>query len=399
MSVHSIGSFPLGPIVIGLCALALALVRIGGWVAVGAWLAPDVPDAATLPVSVIAGAAVTGACYAVCALWGRIDVALVVDGSIAAIAVGFNWRIVRAHGAALAAHARAMLSGGWAARSIVLVWATGAWLVATAPPRDADVLRYHLAHIRQIVLEGRWVRIADTAYALPFGWSLTYLPFEVLHLAIGPQMVNLVVWCITVLALHRELGDRDSPRLRLLTLVLACQPMVFKAATTAHADAYTMMLVSVVAIAVGRGPRLTSAAALVAGFTAWVGLQSRYQAFAIGAAATLLLIALAVTHAVRGRALIAAATGAGAGLLLAAPFYVVNRRWFGDPVWPLLVPSREGVATATDRVARLLAQRTLEPLAWHWLPSGLLRLASDVTVFPIPWIVLAAVIVGWRRPA
>ena len=54
------------------------------------------------------------------------------------------------------------------------------WLNAIVPPRDADVMRYHLAHVRQIARDGAWIAVPDFHYAIPFGWTLNFLPYEMM---------------------------------------------------------------------------------------------------------------------------------------------------------------------------------------------------------------------------
>jgi hypothetical protein len=386
----------LGPLGLGLAATVLAAARIVSWLAVGAWCALEDGDAAALPLAIVIGAAMTGTTYAVCAALGHIGLGLAFDGALAVVAVIGNRRRVSRFLREVAREAVALAGERPLARAACALWLAFAWLTATAPPRDADVLRYHLAHVRQIALEGQWTKIIDTAYAIPFGWSLTYLPFELLDVSIAAHMLNLALWVIIVLAVHQSLRGRDSAGLRWLLLALSCQPMIFKAATTAHADAYTMLVMTAVALLIGRSPPSLRSAALL-GFAAWIGAQSRYQAIGIGIAASLTLILLGMRGRVQPRAVLAAGAGAVVAAVLAAPFYIANLVWFGNPVWPLLV--RPGGSSAADRVALVLAQRASEPFALGWLPLGVYRLAIDVTVFPIPWLVAAAVIAGWCTPS
>ncbi len=376
-------------------ASVLAVVRVVTWVAVGGWVAPDEEAPIAVPLSIIIGSAVTACCYAVFALLGRLDLALAVDGAIAAAALLSNRRLIARRLRALYTEALDAVHGGRWARALAMGWLVLAWLAATAPPRDADVLRYHLAHIRQIALEGRWTRIVDTAYALPFGWSLTYLPFELLHVSVAAQLLNLMIWLVIVAVLCVALRGRVSLPLGLLTFGLACQPMVFKAVTTAHANVYVMLVMVVVAVLIDRAAGLTPRMAALLGFVAWIGAQSRYQAIGIGAAASLTVIVLAAKRAVGLRALAAATAGGLVAGLLAAPFYLMNLRWFGDPVWPLLVAGDSSAASSADRLANVFAQRTTAPLQLASLPRGLFQLGIDISVFPIPWVVAAAVVAGW----
>ena len=78
-----------------------------------------------------------------------------------------------------------------------------AWIYAIAPPRDGDVMRYHLAHIRQIASDGAWKSIADITYAFPFSWTLNYLPFELLGLPQTAQLTNLGLGVLVLVTLVR----------------------------------------------------------------------------------------------------------------------------------------------------------------------------------------------------
>ena len=388
---------PLLPLVIGLAATILALVRITTWIAVGAWVTTGEAEPVAVPLGLVVGAALTGCCYAIGAVAGRLGLALGIDAVLAAVACVCNRRPAVQQLRDVCRQAVDLARAGPWTRWLSLAWLMLAWLTATAPPRDADVLRYHLAHVRQIALEGRWTRIPDTAYALPFGWSLTYLPFEQLHLAVTAQILNLAVWVIVVLAVCQRVRARDSLALRLVLLALACQAMVFKAATTAHADAYLMLVMTVVALLLTpSGATLTLRSAALLGFAAWVGAQARYQALAIGLATSATILVSLRSGLVRPRAVLGVVGGAVAAAVLAAPFYLANLRWFGNPVWPLLASSHP--ASYADRIALVLAQRTSSPLALGWLPHGVYRLAIDITVFPIPWMVAAAVVAGWSTP-
>lgn len=112
------------------------------------------------------------------------------------------------------------------------------------------------------------------------------------------------------------------------------------------------------------------------------------------------MIGLVAKRAISPRVLAAATAGGLVAGLLAAPFYLSNLRWFGDPVWPLLVTGDPSAASAASRLANVFAQRTTAPLQLASLPRGLFQLGIDISVFPIPWIVAAAVVAGWyfQRP-
>lgn len=388
MEIHA--SRALG---VALLASVLAVARLVTWLGVGAWVTRQRRDPVAVPLGVVAGAAVTGSTYAVCALLHHLGVGMAVDGVVALIAVVANRNTLRWQLCELGEAGRAIARTGPGTTAAAFLWLLSAWLCAAAPPRDADVLRYHLAHVRQILIEGGWTRIPDTAYALPFGWSIGYLPFEYLHVATAAQMLNLGVWVVIALGLYRRLDAATSLLLRLVLLAVACQPLVFKSATTAHADMYVMLVMTVVGLLlIGREP-LTAQAAALLGFASWIGAQSRYQAIGIGLAVLVTAMIAMGRGEMRPRVVAALTGGAAVAVMLAAPFYLANLRWFGDPVWPFLTSAHGPLAT--DRVATLLARRTSAPLALAWVPLGLFRLAIDVTVFPLPWLAAAALAAGW----
>jgi hypothetical protein len=114
---------------------------------------------------------------------------------------------------------RELVSGRVLQFSLTLV-ALVLWMSAASPPRSADAMRYHLAHIRQIVGEGRWVAIADYHYALPFGWSLSYLPFEMIGLPQGAQMLGALLFAVVVASAVSILRSRGVPSAAIVAALL-----------------------------------------------------------------------------------------------------------------------------------------------------------------------------------
>jgi hypothetical protein len=132
------------------------------------------------------------------------------------------------------------------------------WAITIAPPRDADVMRYHLAHIRQILADGVWSSIPDYHYALPFGWSLNYLPFEYFHIPSGAHCLNLLLLLFTLPPLFRFLAAQsDRGVAGLVCALLVYQPSVLKAATTAHADMYVLSVATALTILMLKLPDLS----------------------------------------------------------------------------------------------------------------------------------------------
>jgi hypothetical protein len=265
------------------------------------------------------------------------------------------------------------------------------WIDAIAPPRDGDVMRYHLAHIRQIIRDGRWDTIADYHYAFPFGWTLNYLPFERLHVPQAAALVNVALWLVLLGGLLRVARAGQSMRAASLAAVaLFVHPSVIRAFASAMADGYAIFVVYTIALMLMHVDEKRNRAAILLGFACWIGVQSRYQlvAFAIAGSAVFLFRSL------RGRSwsdLRDFALGAAGALLLSAPFYLANLRGFGNPVWPLLVPAINGTSSYANRVAAAYTTR----MTGSHEPAYVLRYVLDLiltpSLIPIAAILLALI--------
>jgi hypothetical protein len=371
----------------GALATGLAALQIVAWVALGAPVTRRLREPALVaPVALVFGAAACSFFYALLTWSGHVTTAILADVllSIAALLSGG-----RPASAMLRNVLRELgrLTVNRAATALLATLMLAAWLLAISPPRDADVMRYHLAHIRQIILDGRWDAIPDYHYALPFGWSLNFLPFERIGLPVGANLLSLGLTAITlavIMRIGRESGG-TSATLLAVGLVIVLQPMALKAATTAHADAYAMFVTAVLAallLQIGRHGDVPEEAI---GFIAFIGFQSRYQAAAIAAAGTAAALAIA-RHRLSRRGLIRFAGGVIGALVLASPFYLRNWLDFGNPVWPL----GAGRATYADRVVTqyeygLTGHHTLSTYA-----LGLHTLFVDPLLFPVPIILTIA---------
>lgn len=252
------------------------------------------------------------------------------------------------------------------------------WIDAIAPPRDGDVMRYHLAHVRQIISDGRWDTIADYHYAFPFGWTLNYLPFERLHLPQAAALVNVALWLLILAGLLRLAHASQLPRTATLAaIVLFLHPFVVRTFASAMADGYAIFVVYAISLMLLQVDERRNRAAILLGFICWIGAQSRYQLVAFALAGSLVFL----FHAVRrGRwpDLREFALGAAGALALSAPFYLANLRGFGNPVWPLLVPAINGTSAYANRVA---AAYTAWMTGSHD-PSYMFRHALDLILTP-----------------
>ncbi len=384
----------------GLLATLLAALQLAAWLAMGLALLGEGDTAVELPAALLLGAAICSFLAACFAAAGLLGLAVAVPAALGIGALIAQRRRLGRALQTLGACYRELIGGRlWAILFGAIAF--GYWLVALAPPRDADVLRYHLAHVRQIVQDGAWLPIADYHYALPFGWSIGFLPFELLRLPQAAQMLNLGLLIIAVGLLYGLLRDHvQRPIARLLALVFATHTAVLHMATTARAD---MQLVFVVLALTGLLLRLQRGSlrgAGLLGFVAWVGAQNRYQAVALGLTTLVLLLVLLLRRSVDPRQLAAFAGGGAAAFALSAPFYLFNLAGFGNPFWPLLIGTFNQPPAYADLVAMAYSRSLNGALSPATLGGALLRLLTSPIVFPVPLAALLLLVVAlrWRLP-
>jgi hypothetical protein len=393
------------PVLTGLAATVVASVQLLAWLAMGALVLPRGDDGPRMSaLALLFGTAATGFGLAVLAYagWVTAALALLVAADVAALAAARR-RLPRLLGGLRAEFACALEGRRWL-RGVAAAMTALYWLNAIVPPRDGDVLRYHLAHARQILMEGRWEPVAEYVYALPFGWSINYLGFEALGIPEAASLVNLGAWLVTVavmLAWLRADGRPHSSIALLVVVLTGLQPMVLKVVTTAHADSYCLLVTTVAVALVSSEPRRGFAGAAMLGFAAWVGAQSRYQLAAVGlAVSAVVLLQLfrrrAGTAEARGFAV-----GAAAALALASPFYLVNAAAFGNPVWPILAGKINGMDQYRDRVVQAYDRTVNGTHAPVEMARAFEALLADFTVFPIPLMLVfacgASLLVGDAR--
>jgi len=392
------------PIVLGLVATMIAAIQAMCWIALGSRMLPRRETGpAAAAVALLAGTAATAEVLAVLCWMGRVPAAL---GALAAMdAVGLavgGRRAARLVAGVAGVFARAF-AGRRVAGGLAALLAVGCWLGALAPPRDADAMRYHLAHVQQIVAEGRWTAIPEYVYALPFGWTLNFIGFERLGVPQAAQMISLVAWVLGMAMALEWLERRDGeirriPALSLLTVgVVAVQPMLIRGATVVGADTFSMLVFATAALLASRPPRGVHAGVLL-GFAAWVGAQSRYQLVAVGLAVTAMTGWDWLRRRLSAREAGGYVAGAAAAMVLALPFYLANWRWFGNPVWPLMVGRINGETNYRDRVMERVGAFLDGSHAPGDLAMGIARLLASPVAFPVAAMaVLACVAAPWSR--
>ncbi len=308
------GLTDLHPLVAGVIATLLAAFALAASVAIGSILLPrPIRDSGEigLVASLLIGSGLTGFAYAIMTRAGQIDAAILLVAIVGLAALVLKRATVGDMIAAVASQYSMVFRSSRLLRLVAIPVGALLWLYAIGPPRDGDVMRYHLAHVRQIISDGSWQTIADYHYAFPFGWTLNYLPFERLHLPQAAGLVNVGLWLLVVAGLLRLSRRARSPRIAaLFVAAFFVHPFVIRTFATAMADAYV----------------------------AW------------GLAVTVIFAFHAVRHS-SWRDLRRFFIGAISAAILAGPFYIANLRGLKNPVWPLLVPEINGTASYADRVA------------------------------------------------
>lgn len=387
----------LHPVVAGIAATLVAAIALAGWIGIGSFFLPEsqrYSDQARLAGSLLIGSAITAFAYALMTRAGIVDAAIVVVAVawIASIVVRFSE--IRLLSSSIANAFREAMRSSKLIRLAAIPIVILLWIYAVAPPRDGDVMRYHLAHIRQIISDGRWEPIADYHYAFPFGWSLNYLPFERLHLPQAAALVNVALWLVVVAGL---LGVAQKTRAgtaaRIGILALFVHPFVVRTFASAMVDAYAIMVVYVIALLVFFLDELGDREIALLGFVSWIGVQSRYQHIAWGIAATCVFLFVAARHR-RIRGIRFFGVGGLGAIILSAPFYLANASYFGNAFWPLLirVTSSSGYA---DRVA---ASYTRDMTGQHdptYALSQLWELVSTTSLIPIAALCLILIVAGF----
>ncbi|MFL5560109.1 MAG: hypothetical protein ACJ79K_01415 [Gemmatimonadaceae bacterium] len=379
-----------------LLAIVLGAVRLFGIAALGrALLRRRRAPWLTLPLALLAGGAGLGVVYGVLLWLGWRNVAIAADMLAMVLAVAFRGRQTMLELRRLfdpllelVRRSRSRMAG---AITIIAIYAFD----AVQPVRETDALRYHLAHIAQIDREGRWAAIPIAHYAFPFAWQSTFLPFVHAGIPEAAQVVNLGLWLVSIAAIVAHRGAaRIGTTGALILAAIALSPLAVGTATTPTADAFTVVSALVVAlILAGRTPDVSGAGfgeATALGFAAWVGVGTRYQAFAIGIAATITAV-IWLAHSDRWVTLLGFIEGAVLALLLAAPFFLANAVRFGNPVWPL-----RSIASGADYATVVGAFYTR---SWHgalspgYVAHAAGQLLVDRAAAPLALLLAAAVIV------
>jgi len=342
-----------------------------------------------VPIALLIGSGLTSVAFALLSLLGIVTVgAILVSVSGMAVLLVRRRRVGHLCAGALRPYCDALPG-----KSIYLAGVpAGAllWLNAIAPPRDGDSMRYHLAHIRQIVQDGGWKPILDYHYALPFGWTFNYLPFELLHLPQAAQLVNAMLLVVMLASMLAILRDRNVSSLwTAVAIALVLHPFVVRTFTSANADGYAMFVVFTLCALLLRADELSPSDAAALGFVSWIGAQSRYQLVAVAIA---VLAAIVIFRPANLQQRVKPyVLGAIAGLALASPFYLANWKTFGNPVWPLAIRITP-TSSYADIVGAAYTHSLSGDLTGWTIWWGLERLFTTPELAPLPFIIIGLLV-------
>lgn len=389
----------LVPIGEGLAASVIAAYMFACWMAIGSLFLSrfDPGDEITAPGAILIGSGITSFLLALAAAAGLVGTGVVIVAIVATIVLIRRWlAVVRLTSVILEPF------GDLARHAAVLLTAVALggilWAAAISPPRSADAMRYHLAHIRQILQDGVWERIADYHYALPFGWSLSYLPFELIGLPQGSQILGLMLFAVLTSTIVRVFKWAGATRASLMIgLLLIMHPASLRVFTEANADSYALFAILAISIFLLRLSSLNSREAALLGFVSWIGLQSRYQLVAAGGAALIVFLIAMRRHPARMGALFSYAAGSIAALVLASPFYIANAKWFGNPVWPLMADAAAPSASYANIVAATYSRSLSGAHTIANYVEGISRLFSVAYLFPLAIVIVGVILVAAVR--
>lgn len=227
-------------------------------------------------------------------------------------------------------------------------------------------------------------------------------------------MVNLGAWLLVsalcVESASASVEEEAGVNARVARWMLLCAsllPIVMKAATTAMADAFTMLVVALSLTLLIAWPRLGRGGAMALGFAAFAGLTTRYQAAAVAIVITAIVFVDAVRHAERRYLIGGYFAGAVFAAIAAAPFYVANVITLGSATWPFgaaLTGGSRGISAvqAGSEIARIAATCSARALTGDWAAriASAGRLLVHPSVFPIPvLLVIGALVTLVRGPA
>jgi len=390
-------------IIFGFLFTLLAILQILSWIAIGSFFFRFlIIDNRFLRIgfSILIGSAITATLYSIFSVMRLVTLGIFICMFLSAIALIYYLFINFGKLKAAVRKCKILLKDNFKISILTLGVLTFYWIIAIMPPRDADVMRYHLAHIRQIIIDGGWEPIFDYCYAFPFGWSINYLPYEFLGIPQVAHLLNLGLFIITCMILYRLAIRYTLKNVAILScLFFVSLPLMLKTATTAHVDMYIIFVVACITLVVVLMLKMNKNVYILLGFGAWIGIQSRYQAFIIGIAVTLYMMILLFRKQIKIETMIPYSIGSVCAIILSSPFYIFNFVNLRNPVWPFMIPLFNGLNTYANQVAAKCSSNIVGSFNLKIIILNIKNLLMCLPTFPIP-ILLACLIIAsiiWKN--
>jgi dolichyl-phosphate-mannose-protein mannosyltransferase len=254
-----------------------------------------------------------------------------------AILVLLSWASLPAVGRALAS-LRSVRLPRWGLRVYLLGMLILTLLVALAPPTSWDGLFYHLTVPRLYIEQGRIAPVTDMPHQhFPGLMEMLYLALMLIRGDAAATLIHFAFLCLLGAAVYRLAQRHLQPGLGWKAVtVYAAMPMVFVLGAWAYNDLALAFyqIAALYALLVW----------LEDGSARWLGISAAFCGLAMGLKYTSficpLIVALIVcwrlarARADGGRWLRALSLFCGVSLLVAAPWYLRNLAFTGNPVYP-----------------------------------------------------------------
>jgi len=390
-------------IIFGFLITLLAILQIFSWIAIGSFFFRFLGiDNKLLRIgfSILIGSAITATLYSIFAAIRLVTLGIFTCMFLSAIALIYYLFMNFTELKTATKKYKNLLKDNLKISILASGILTFYWIIAIMPPRDADVMRYHLAHIRQIIVDGGWEPIINYHYALPFGWSINYLPYEFLGIPQVAHLLNLGLFVITCVILYKLARRYTSKNIAILScLFFTSLPFMLKTATTAFPDMYIIFVVSCISLAIVSMLKMNRNIYLLLGFGAWIGIQSRYQAFVVGTAITVYMIILLLRKQIKIEAILPYSIGSVCAIILSSPFYIFNLINFKNPIWPLMIPLFNGLDTYTSQVAAKFTSGIMGQFSIKIIILSIKKLLTSLPIFPIPILLVLLIIASffWKN--
>ena len=268
--------------------------------------------------------------------------------------------------------------------AIVLV----AWIIllAHAPERNADAMRYHLAQLEDIVRHGALIFRPYLHYQFPLYFSMSFLPVYWFAGGVGMQLAVCLFFLLavfTALYLAHRVGVTKK---RLLFFLIFLVPMSYHEAHNVFNDwvinyCYLVAALLLVKENLSQNLKYLFLAFVCVGYA----LGIKYQAILM--IPWMLLIAFyGLKDLPHGRRLVILAASLALMTIVASPFYLRNALMLGNPVFPLLAKHFHGNYPYFDQIAVNFSQGMTGRLSLATLLLDLKNFLSFTHIPAIFWL-------------